>query len=110
MSKKIIIFDVDGVLIESHGYHKAFKDTVRVGAKELGFDVHLSDEDIAQFEGMGISSEWHSSAACMAVLLINGKFDLSPLFASIKREQAKIPVRIRLENAVRISFLRHRCD
>ena len=101
MSKEIIIFDVDGVLIESHGYHKAFKDTVRLGAKELGFDVRLSDEDIARFEGMGISSEWHSSAACMAVLLINGRFDLSPLFAFIKREQAKIPVRIRLENAVR---------
>jgi len=50
---------------------------------------------------MGISSEWHSSAACMAVLLINGKFDLGPLFTSIKREQAKIPVRIRLERAVK---------
>jgi hypothetical protein len=50
---------------------------------------------------MGISSEWHSSAACMAVLMINGKFDLEPLFESIKREQAQIPVRIRLERAVR---------
>ncbi len=101
MQKKIIIFDVDGVLIESHGYHQAFKDTVRIGAKELGFDVNLSDDDIAQFEGMGISSEWHSSAACMAVLLINGTFDLAPLFASIAKEQAKIPVRIRLERAVK---------
>jgi phosphoglycolate phosphatase-like HAD superfamily hydrolase len=100
MSKEIIIFDVDGVLIESHGYHQAFKDTVRVGAKELGYDVTLSDEDIARFEGMGISSEWHSSAACMAVLAISGKFDLGPLFASIANEQAKIPVRIRLERAV----------
>ena len=100
MDKKIIIFDVDGVLIESHGYHKAFKDTVRLGAKELGFDVDLSNEDIARFEGMGISSEWHSSAACMAGLLINGTFDLSPLFAFIKGEQAEIPVRIRLERAV----------
>ena len=100
MSKEIIIFDVDGVLIESHGYHRAFKDTVRTGAKELGYDVNLSDEDIARFEGMGISSEWHSSAACMAALLINGKFDLSPLFESIKREQAQLPARIRLERAV----------
>ena len=100
MSKEIIIFDIDGVLIESHGYHKAFKDTVRMGARELGFDVNLSDEDIARFEGMGISSEWHSSAACIAVLLIYGKFDLAPLFAFIKREPAKAPVRIRLERAV----------
>ena len=100
MDKKIIIFDVDGVLIESHGYHQAFKDTVRVGAKKLGFEVNLTDEDIAQFEGMGISSEWHSSAACMAVLLINGTFDLGPLFVSIAKEQAEIPVRIRLERAV----------
>ncbi len=101
MSKEILIFDVDGVLIESHGYHKAFKDTVRLGAKDLGFDVELSDEDIFRFEGMGISSEWHSSAACMAVLLISGKFDLEPLFKSIEREHVQGPVRIRLERAVR---------
>jgi hypothetical protein len=88
------------VLVEAHGYHQAFKDTVKIGAKNLGYDVQLSDEDIAQFEGIGISSEWHSSAACMAVLLINGKFDLSPLFASIKREQSQLPARIRLERAV----------
>ena len=100
MNKKILIFDVDGVLIESHGYHRAFKDTVRVGAKKLGYDVQLSDEDIARFEGLGISSEWHSSAACMAVLLINGTFDLEPLYELIKEEPAKIPVRIRLEKAV----------
>ena len=100
MSKKIIIFDVDGVLIESHGYHQAFKDTVKIGAKKMGYDVALSDEDIAQFEGMGISTEWHSCAACMAVLAISGKFDLAPLFVSIANEQAKIPVRIRLERAV----------
>ena len=100
MSKKIIIFDVDGVLIENHGYRKAFKDTVRLGAQELGFDVNLSDEDIARFEGMGISSEWHSSAACMAVLVITGRFELGTLFKFIADEQAKIPVRIRLERAV----------
>ncbi len=100
MSKEIIIFDVDGVLVEAHGYHQALKDTVRMGAKEMGFDVHLSDEDVARFEGMGISSEWHSSAACLAVLEINGTFDLEPLFESVKREQAQIPARIRLERAV----------
>ncbi|MCP4140105.1 MAG: hypothetical protein GY755_07415 [Chloroflexi bacterium] len=100
MSKKIIIFDVDGVLVEAHGYHQAFKDTVQIGAKKLGYDVALSDENVAQFEGLGISSEWHSSAACMAVLAISGKFDLGPLFASIANEQAKIPVRIRLEKVI----------
>ena len=101
MSKEIIIFDIDGVLLEPHGYHQALKDTVRMGAKEMGFDVHLSDEDVARFEGMGISSEWHSCAACMSVLEISGRLKLGPLFESLKREQAQIPARIRLERAVK---------
>ena len=55
MSKEIIIFDIDGVLLEAHGYHQALQDTVRMGAQEMGFDVELSNEDVARFEGMGIS-------------------------------------------------------
>lgn len=101
MSKSILIFDMDGVLIKQHGYHRALQDTVRLGAREMGLEVALTEEEIAEFEGVGISSEWHSSAACLSVLEISGKFDLSPLFRLLKREQAQIPARIRLERAIR---------
>lgn len=100
MSKSILIFDMDGVLLKPRGYHRALQDTVRLGAREMGFDVALSDEEIAEFEGVGISSEWHSSAACLSTLAISGKLDLSPLFRLLKREQAQIPARLRLERAI----------
>ncbi len=102
MSKKILIFDMDGVLLKPRGYHQALKDTVCLVAEKMGFEgISLSDQDIAQFEGLGISSEWHSSAACMALLVINGHLHLSQLFKLLKGEQAQVSARIRLENAIR---------
>jgi phosphoglycolate phosphatase-like HAD superfamily hydrolase len=101
MSKKILIFDMDGVLLKPKGYHRALKETVRLGAQALGYEgISLTDEDIAQFEGLSISSEWHSSAACMALLAISGKLDLELLFASIKREPIQNPARLRLERSI----------
>jgi len=101
MSKKILIFDMDGVLLKPLGYHQALKDTVRLGAQEMGYEgVTISDVEIAQFEGLGISSEWHSSAACMALLKNNGEISLPPLFDSLKREPAQNHARFRLERAL----------
>ena len=101
MSKTILIFDMDGVLLKPRGYHRALQDTVRFGAQEMGYEgVEISDTEIAQFEGLGLSSEWHSSAACMSVLMINGSLSLEPLFTLLKGEPAQIPARIRLERAI----------
>ena len=33
---KIFLFDMDGVLLESHGYHLALQETVRRMARALG--------------------------------------------------------------------------
>ena len=99
--KKTLIFDMDGVLLAPHGYHLALQETVRLGAEELGSpNITLTDEHIAQFEGLGISSEWHSSAASLAVLAFNGELSLDPLFTLLKREPVQIPARIRLEHAI----------
>ncbi|MBC8334787.1 MAG: hypothetical protein ISR59_03010 [Anaerolineales bacterium] len=101
MSKKILIFDMDGVLLKPIGYHRALKETVRLGAQALGYEgITLSDAEIAQFEGLGISSEWHSSAACMALLALIGEISLPPLFDSLKREPAQDHARLRLERAI----------
>lgn len=99
--KKTLIFDMDGVLLAPRGYHRALQETVRLGAEALGYsDITLSDEQIAQFEGLSISSEWHSSAASLAVLAFSGTLSLDELFEFLKREPVQIPARIRLERAI----------
>jgi phosphoglycolate phosphatase-like HAD superfamily hydrolase len=66
----ILLFDMDGVLLEPHGYHRALAETVRLIAKALGFgSLTVSDEDISAFESSGVTSEWDSSAICAALLL-----------------------------------------
>jgi hypothetical protein len=63
----LFIFDMDGVLVMQGGYHSALKDTVRLSARQAGLgEVTLSDEQVVEFEALGITSEWHSSAVCMA--------------------------------------------
>ena len=67
---KILLFDMDGVLLESLGYHLALQETVRYMAKSLGFeDRTLSPDDIAIFESGGINKEWDEAAICTALLL-----------------------------------------
>jgi hypothetical protein len=67
---KIFLFDMDGVLLESIGYHRALQETVRFMAKALGFgDLALSADEIATFEAGGINNEWDEAAICTALLL-----------------------------------------
>ncbi len=67
---KIFLFDMDGVLLESQGYHRALRETVRRMALALGFeDSTVSPDEIAAFEAGGISSEWDEAAIITAVLL-----------------------------------------
>ena len=71
----LLVFDMDGVLLEPLGYHRALRETVRLAGEACGFsDVCLSAEQIARFEALGISSEWHSSALCMAWMALQKKF------------------------------------
>lgn len=71
MSMKILLFDMDGVLLQPRGYHKALQETVRLISLSLGFEeFHLPNSAIAQFEALGISNEFHSSAICMAMMVI----------------------------------------
>jgi hypothetical protein len=67
---KILLFDMDGVLLEAHGYHRALQDTVSLVAASLGFEnTILTPDDIAAFESSGVTSEWDSSAICACLLL-----------------------------------------
>lgn len=66
----ILLFDMDGVLVDPRAYHSALQETVRLIAQALGFaDFALTAEDIAEFEAARVTSEWDSSAICAALLL-----------------------------------------
>lgn len=67
---QLLLFDVDGVLIEPHGYHYALQATLQKLGRMCGMpDCNLTEEDIAAFESDGVSTEWDSSAISLAYLL-----------------------------------------
>ena len=75
----ILLFDMDGVLLESRGYHLALQETVRYIAKALGFgDLTLSADDIATFEAAGVNKEWDEAAIATA-LLLESAWKIDPL-------------------------------
>lgn len=99
---ELLIFDMDGVLLEPLGYHRALQETVRLAGEACGFsNVQLSAAQIARFEALGISSEWHSSALCMAWMVLQKEFapdnpnpDWERLVAAFQRQaQADPPIR-----------------
>lgn len=105
----ILIFDMDGVLLKANGYHRALQKTVELAAQHLSLDdIQLSQEQIHIFESLGISSEWHASALCMAFLevqLLAGNptpsLDLEGVFAAIEDQPLLLPPRQRVVNALR---------
>lgn len=67
---KILLFDMDGVLLHPRGYHLALVETVRLIGRALGFrHPRLTQEMIDTFEANGITSEWESAAICTALML-----------------------------------------
>ncbi len=66
----ILLFDMDGVLLLPRGYHRALQRTVELLGKNLGFEnPALSQEDIYALEACGVTSEWDSSAICLAWMM-----------------------------------------
>lgn len=67
---KILLLDMDGVLLEPGAYHQALRETVALVGKALGYqEAALTQEDIEVFESVGVTSEWDSAAICSALLL-----------------------------------------
>ncbi len=81
---KILLFDMDGVLLDPQGYHRALQETIRLVSLSLGFDAyHLQPSAIARFEALGISNEFHSSAISMAMMGIEAQKQGLPFTPSI---------------------------
>lgn len=69
---QLILFDMDGVLVEPHGYHTALKATVKRTGQALGVpQAELTENQIARFETLNITNEWDSAAICAALILIH---------------------------------------
>jgi len=67
----IILFDVDGVLIESLAYHAALKQTVAYFSRRLGLgELTLTSADIEVYESQSITVEWESGAMSVAALFV----------------------------------------
>ena len=70
MIETMLVFDMDGVLIEPRGYHRALQETVRLIGHSLGFEnPHMDQGTIHAFEAAGISSEWDTAAICLGVMM-----------------------------------------
>ncbi len=69
--RSLLLFDVDGVLVEAHGYLRALQDTVAHFSRCLGVGEHPPTEpEVRALEAHGLTSEWDSGAACVAFLLL----------------------------------------
>jgi hypothetical protein len=71
MTKKIFLFDMDGVLLIPGGYHQSLKASVRrIGLASGVPNVELTDDQIAHFEALSVTNEWDSLAISTALILI----------------------------------------
>jgi hypothetical protein len=68
---KLLLFDIDGVLVDPRGYLRALQDTVAhfTGAMGTG-ELPPSEDQVRAFEAHGITSEWDSGAICLAYVLL----------------------------------------
>jgi len=68
---KLLLLDMDGVLLQPNGYHEALQENVRLWGRALGFgNVVLSRDSIYRFESAGVSAEWVSGSLCVALMMI----------------------------------------
>lgn len=70
LARRILLFDLDGVLITPGGYHRALQATVNHFSRRMGLgDLAPDEAEIESLEINGLTSEWDSSAICLAVLV-----------------------------------------
>ena len=100
MTKSIILFDMDGVLLEQEGYHAALMAAVkRIGAA-LGMpNAAITPVEIGRFEAMSVTNEWDSQSICTALMLI----DLWKLDGTIRYDRVTPRTSLVTEDAPDIS-------
>ncbi len=67
---RLLLFDMDHVLVAPEGYHQALVETVALVSRALGGPpLVLGREEVERFEACGVTSEWDSAAICGSLLL-----------------------------------------
>ncbi len=70
METTIVLFDIDGVLVQPAGYRAAVKATMDYFLDRLGVERDVFSEEIAVlFEALGVTSEWDMVPISLAVIL-----------------------------------------
>lgn len=70
MENTIVLFDIDGVLVQPAGYRAAVKATMDYFLDRLGVERAVFSEEIAVlFEALGVTSEWDMVPISLAVVL-----------------------------------------
>ncbi len=67
----VLLLDIDDVLVLPVGYKRGIPATLRTFVQRWGWEIPLPTEsDIEWFEAAGVTSEWDSTAICLAGLLL----------------------------------------
>ncbi len=67
--KRILILDIDGVLLQPGGYREAVKATINYFTRQAGLpDLAPGEEVLAFFESQGITNEWDIVPICLAII------------------------------------------
>ena len=67
----VLLLDIDDVLVLPVGYKRGIPATLGTFTRRLGWEIPLPTEgDIEWFEASGVTSEWDSTAICLAGLLL----------------------------------------
>lgn len=89
MQPAVILFDLDGVLVQPGGYRAAVRETLNYFTQQMGLpSLAPDDETIAIFEAQGIICEWDMIPITLAVMLeaaaarLDGKLSLNSLQAA----------------------------
>ena len=67
---KIVLFDLDGVLLKPGGYRASVHATMEYFLRQMGMEhANLQEKDIALLESMGVTSEWDMVPISLALVL-----------------------------------------
>ena len=70
MIKSIVLFDIDGVMVNPRGYRESVKATLKYFFRKMDLINNLPGDDIpALFESVGITSEWDMIPICLAIAI-----------------------------------------
>lgn len=70
MSQKVLLFDIDGVLVEPHGYRMTTRTVLKRYTDRMGIDEqYQGDPMMDYFESRNITSEWDITGLCLAAIL-----------------------------------------